>query len=191
VAEKGATATGRTVAPKRTPRARAATTKRAATATAARKTAAKRTVARRRVAASAAPAAAIAGAPRMRRRTKVGMVISAKQRQTVTVSVGRQRQHPLYKKVVRLRKRFAAHDEAGEVRAGDLVRIEESRPYSATKRWRVVEVLSRAGEAGAAAPPVSEVEKALERAEGVDELLAPAAKPEAEASAQTAGPEQP
>jgi small subunit ribosomal protein S17 len=80
------------------------------------------------------------------------------------------REHPLYKKVIRLRKGFAAHDEAGDVREGDLVRIQESRPYSATKRWRVVEVLSRAGEAGAAAPRVEDIEKQLEAAEGVAEL---------------------
>ena len=70
-----------------------------------------------------------------------------------------------------MRKRFAAHDDAGDVREGDLVRIQESRPYSATKRWRVVEVISRIGEAGAAAPRVADVEKALEESEGVTELL--------------------
>lgn len=110
-------------------------------------------------------------------KTKVGVVISAKQPKTVIVTVGRMREHPLYKKVIRLRKGFAAHDEAGEVREGDLVRIQESRPYSATKRWRVVEVLSRTGEAGAAAPKVSDVAGQLEASEGVSELLA---KPERE-----------
>jgi small subunit ribosomal protein S17 len=114
---------------------------------------------------------------RFRRKTKVGVVTSAKQAKTVIVTVGRQRMHPLYKKVIRLRKGFAAHDEAGDVREGDLVRIQESRPYSATKRWKVVEVLSRAGEAGAAAPRVEDVEKLLEQAEGVDQILA---KPETE-----------
>jgi small subunit ribosomal protein S17 len=109
---------------------------------------------------------------RFRRKTKVGVVISAKQPKTVIVTVGRMREHPLYKKVIRLRKGFAAHDEAGDVREGDLVRIQESRPFSATKRWRVVEVLSRAGEAGAAAPRVEDVEKMLEQAEGVSEILA-------------------
>jgi small subunit ribosomal protein S17 len=120
---------------------------------------------------------------RFRRKTKVGVVTSAKQAKTVIVTVGRQRMHPLYKKVIRLRKGFAAHDEAGDVREGDLVRIQESRPYSATKRWKVVEVLSRAGEAGAAAPRVEDVEKLLEQAEGVDQILA---KPEAEKEAAEA-----
>ena len=125
----------------------------------------------------AAPEGEATGWRRFRRKTKVGVVISAKQAKTVIVTVGRMREHPLYKKVIRLRKGFAAHDEAGDVREGDLVRIQESRPYSATKRWKVVEVLSRAGEAGAAAPKVADVEKMLEAAEGVDEILS---KPERE-----------
>lgn len=110
---------------------------------------------------------------RSRRRTRVGVVSSAKQPHTVTVVVERMREHPLYKKVIRLRKKYAAHDAAGDVKAGDLVRIQESRPFSATKHWQVVEVLSRAGEAGAAAPRVEDVEKYLEQAEGVDVILAP------------------
>jgi small subunit ribosomal protein S17 len=110
---------------------------------------------------------------RSRRRTRVGVVSSSKQAHTVTVVVERMREHPLYKKVIRLRKKYAAHDAAGDVRAGDLVRIQESRPFSATKHWQVVEVLSRAGEAGAAAPRVEDVEKLLEKAEGVDVILAP------------------
>ena len=108
-----------------------------------------------------------------RRRTRVGVVSSAKQAHTVTVVVERMREHPLYKKVIRLRKKYAAHDAAGDVKAGDLVRIQESRPFSATKHWQVVEVLSRAGEAGAAAPRVADVEKYLEQAEGVDAILTP------------------
>ena len=125
---------------------------------------------------SAAPASSsVVGWRRFRRKTKVGVVVSAKQPKTVIVTVGRMRKHPLYKKVIRLRKGFAAHDEAGDVREGDLVRIQESRPYSATKRWRVVEVLSRAGEAGAAAPRVADIERQLEEAEGVSEFLAKSA----------------
>jgi small subunit ribosomal protein S17 len=120
---------------------------------------------------------AATGWRRFHGKTKVGVVISAKQPKTVIVTVGRMREHPLYKKVIRLRKGFAAHDEAGEVREGDLVRIQESRPYSATKRWRVVEVLSRTGEAGAAAPKVADIAGQLEASEGVSELFA---KPERE-----------
>ena len=110
---------------------------------------------------------------RLRRKTKVGVVVSAKMAKTIIVEVGRFREHPLYKKMIRLRKRFAAHDEKGEAKAGDLVRIQESRPFSATKRWRLVEVISRAGEAGAAAPRVADIEKALEEQEGVTEILTP------------------
>ena len=136
----------------------------------------KRTVARKRV----APAAStIPGEKeqftwrRFRRKTKVGVVVSAKMAKTIVVEVGRFREHPLYKKMIRLRKRFAAHDEAGEAKAGDLVRIQESRPFSATKRWRLVEVISRAGEAGAAAPRVADISKALEEQEGVTDILTP------------------
>lgn len=125
---------------------------------------------------------------RSRRRTRVGVVTSAKQAHTVTVVVERMREHPLYKKVIRLRKKYAAHDAAGDVKAGDLVRIQESRPFSATKHWQVVEVLSRAGEAGAAAPRAADVEKFLEQAEGVDVILAPqreeAAEPVAEGATE-------
>src|SRR4029077_17577945 len=110
---------------------------------------------------------------RSRRRTRVGVVSSAKQAHTVTVVVERMREHPLYKKVIRLRKKYAAHDAAGDVKAGGLVRIQESRPFSATKHWQVVEVLSRAGEAGAAAPRVEDVEKLLQHAEGVETILVP------------------
>ena len=134
------------------------------------------------VAHTSTPAGEVAtGWRRFRRKTKVGVVISAKQPKTVIVTVGRMHQHPLYKKVIRLRKGFAAHDEAGDVREGDLVRIQESRPYSATKRWRVVEVLSRSGEAGAAAPRVADVAGQLEQSEGVSELFA---KPEREEDAE-------
>ena len=126
---------------------------------------------------------------RSRRRTRVGVVSSAKQAHTVTVVVERMREHPLYKKVIRLRKKYAAHDAAGDVKAGDLVRIQESRPFSATKHWQVVEVLSRAGEAAAAAPRAVDVEKLLEQAEGVDVILAPqreekVAEPAAEGTAE-------
>lgn len=179
----------------------------AAKKTAAKKTTAKKTVAKKTVAKSTAPTARPVAAPmrarpvkrlsaapsasaseqswrRTRRRTKVGSVVSAKQAHTVIVEVERLREHPLYKKVVRVRKKFAAHDAAGDVKAGDLVRIQESRPFSATKRFQVVEVLSRAGEAGAAAPRVADVERQLEAAEGSGEMLVRAAEPTAVATAE-------
>ena len=175
------TATTRAKAPAKAASTRASTTAVKATAKAPAKAAVaarpvgKRTVARKRV----APAAAAPGEKeqftwrRLRRKTKVGVVVSAKMAKTIIVEVGRFREHPLYKKMIRLRKRFAAHDEAGEAKAGDLVRIQESRPFSATKRWRLVEVISRAGEAGAAAPRVADISKALEKQEGVTDILTP------------------
>jgi len=103
--------------------------------------------------------------------------VSAKTPKTVIVEIERMREHPLYKKVIRVRKRVPAHDATGEAKAGDLVRIQESRPFSATKRWQVAEVISREGEAYAAAPRAADIEKALEETEGVTELLS---KPERE-----------
>lgn len=147
-----------------------------------KKTVSKRTTVRR--ARPTAEPAAAGGAPQTRRRTKVGMVVSAKSLQTVIVEVERLRQHPLYRKAVRVGRRYAAHTDTGDVLAGDLVRIQESRPYSATKRWRVIEVLSREGEAGAAAPRVADVEQALEVQEGVTDLL-DTSKPAAAAPAAT------
>jgi small subunit ribosomal protein S17 len=83
---------------------------------------------------------------RGQRKTKVGRVVSDKMDKTIVVSVERHARHPLYRRVLRVTKRFKAHDEANEARVGDTVRIEESRPLSATKRWRLVEVISRSGE---------------------------------------------
>jgi len=79
------------------------------------------------------------------RKTKVGRVVSDKMDKTIVVSVERLSRHPLYKRVIRLTTRFKAHDERNEARVGDTVRIEESRPLSATKRWRLVEIVARAG----------------------------------------------
>jgi small subunit ribosomal protein S17 len=78
-----------------------------------------------------------------KRRTKVGRVTSDKMERTVVVSVERLRRHAVYKRVVRLSTKFKAHDEDNSARVGDTVRIEESRPLSREKRWRVVEVIAR------------------------------------------------
>ncbi|MGH9396582.1 MAG: 30S ribosomal protein S17 [Terriglobia bacterium] len=79
-----------------------------------------------------------------RRQEKVGIVTSNKMQKTVVVTVERQINHPLYKRVVRRSGNFLAHDEKSECRMGDTVRIQETRPLSALKRWRVAEVISRA-----------------------------------------------
>jgi small subunit ribosomal protein S17 len=78
-----------------------------------------------------------------KRRSKVGRVVSDKMDKTVVVSVERLRRHPIYKRVVRLSSKFKAHDDENSARVGDTVRIEESRPLSREKRWRVVEVVAR------------------------------------------------
>ncbi|HEX2766625.1 MAG TPA: 30S ribosomal protein S17 [Candidatus Limnocylindria bacterium] len=78
-----------------------------------------------------------------KRRTKIGRVVSDKMDKTVVVSVERLRRHPIYKRVVRLSTKFQAHDEDNSARVGDTVRIEESRPLSREKRWRVIEITAR------------------------------------------------
>jgi small subunit ribosomal protein S17 len=83
---------------------------------------------------------------RTKRKTKVGRVVSDKMDKTIVVSVERLSRHPLYKRVIRLTTRFKAHDEANEAHLGDTVLIEESRPLSATKRWRLVQIVARASE---------------------------------------------
>ena len=77
-------------------------------------------------------------------RTLQGTVVSDKADKTVVVEVERRVQHALYKKFIRRRKRFHAHDEGNEYKAGDLVRIQECRPVSKNKSWKVV----ARGEAG-------------------------------------------
>jgi small subunit ribosomal protein S17 len=98
-----------------------------------------------------------------KRKTKVGRVVSDKMDKTIVVSVERLSRHRLYKRVIRLTTRFKAHDERNEARIGDTVRIEESRPLSATKRWRMVEVLATAsaGSTDAVVAAEPETEEAI------------------------------
>lgn len=79
-----------------------------------------------------------------RRQQKVGKVTSTKMQKSVVVTVDRQFGHRLYKRVVRRSSHFMAHDEKNECHVGDTVRIEETRPLSKSKRWRIVEVISKA-----------------------------------------------
>jgi small subunit ribosomal protein S17 len=79
-----------------------------------------------------------------RRRIKQGRVKSDKMDKTIVVVTETRVPHPVYKKVVRRSTRFKAHDEANEAKSGDLVRIQECRPMSRDKRWRLVEILERA-----------------------------------------------
>lgn len=72
-----------------------------------------------------------------------GVVISDKMQKTIVVEVTRSVQHPVYKKIVRKKIRYAAHDEKNEAKAGDKVQIIQTRPLSKTKRWRLVKVLGK------------------------------------------------
>ena len=81
---------------------------------------------------------------RNRRKVREGLVVSDKMDKTVVVEVEDRVKHPLYGKVIRRTSKVKAHDEANSAGVGDLVLITETRPLSATKRWRVVEILERA-----------------------------------------------
>jgi len=81
---------------------------------------------------------------RGRRKTRIGVVLSDRQDKTIVVRVDRRAAHPRYHKVMTLSKRYYAHDENNEARAGDRVEIAETRPLSKQKRWRLVSVLQRA-----------------------------------------------
>jgi small subunit ribosomal protein S17 len=81
----------------------------------------------------------------MPKRILQGVVVSDKATKTVSVKVERKVKHPLYNKIIRRSKKYAAHDEMG-CKTGDVVRIEESRPMSKTKRWVVAERVSQAAE---------------------------------------------
>ena len=78
------------------------------------------------------------------RKERVGVVVSDVQDKTIVVNVERRTAHPLYRKVVKVSKKFTAHDEANEAKKGDTVRIVETRPLSKNKRWRLVEIVARA-----------------------------------------------
>lgn len=86
--------------------------------------------------------------PVKRRNEKVGEVVSTKMAKTIVVEVTRRVPHPLYKRIVTRRKKFYAHDETGQARLGDFVRIVESRPLSRLKRWTLAEVIRRAADVG-------------------------------------------
>lgn len=78
------------------------------------------------------------------RKTVVGNVVSTKMQKTIVVEVERRKAHPLYRRVVRMTKKFYAHDENNTAHVGDVVRLEETRPLSKLKRWKLQEVIRRA-----------------------------------------------
>jgi small subunit ribosomal protein S17 len=91
-----------------------------------------------------------------RAQTKTGKVVSDKMQKTIVVAVESLKQHPIYKKNYRWTKRYKAHDEDNTARMGDMVVIEETRPLSKEKRWKLIEIVKR----GSGAPAVDEVAKA-------------------------------
>lgn len=76
------------------------------------------------------------------RKTRVGVVVSNKMDKTIVVEIERRVPHPVFKKIVRKTSKFYAHDEENKAVVGNKVRIEETRPMSKLKRWRLVEVLA-------------------------------------------------
>mgnify|MGYP001588222141 CR=1 FL=1 len=78
------------------------------------------------------------------RKTRVGRVVSDKMQKTVVVAIERRVAHPVYGKMVSHTRNIKAHDEENSAKAGDLVRIAETRPLSKDKRWRLVEIVERA-----------------------------------------------
>ena len=83
-------------------------------------------------------------AQRAMRKTRVGLVVSDKMEKTVVVAIERRVPHPVYGKMMTRTTRLKAHDEENAAKAGDTVRIMETRPMSKDKRWRLVEIVSRA-----------------------------------------------
>jgi len=90
-----------------------------------------------------APEPGAPAAAKGRRKEMVGRVVSNKMQKTVVVAVDKVKHHRLYKRTIRLTKKYYAHDEAGSLQIGDLVRIVETRPLSKLKRWRVADVVRK------------------------------------------------
>ncbi|MBC5581329.1 30S ribosomal protein S17 [Anaerofilum sp. BX8] len=78
------------------------------------------------------------------RKTRVGTVVSDKMDKTIVVAIEDNVSHPLYKKIIKRTVKFKAHDEKNEAKAGDRVKIMETRPLSKDKRWRLVEIIEKA-----------------------------------------------
>ena len=77
------------------------------------------------------------------RKELIGKVVSNKMQKTIVVEVTRKKAHPLYGRVISIRKKFYAHDEKGEAHIGDFVRLEETRPLSKLKRWTLKEIIRK------------------------------------------------
>ena len=111
----------------------------------------------------AAPVAAAVAKPQGRRKVKTGKVISDKMDKTAVVVVNSLRKHRLYKHTVRVTRHFKAHDATNSCKIGDTVRIEETRPISKEKCWRVIEIISHDIRATEGIIPASVTADALAR----------------------------
>lgn len=144
----------------------------AAKTSAAKTTAAKTTTTRTTAKAKAAPKAAQpTGAAQPtenpaekagRRQQKLGRVVSNKMQKTIVVAVETHKRHRLYKRTYKATTKFKAHDEHNDALIGDMVRIEETRPLSKDKRWRLVEITQRAVQAPSVAQVVSQLDPETE-----------------------------
>jgi small subunit ribosomal protein S17 len=95
------------------------------------------------------------------RQQKIGRVVSDKMQKTIVVAVESLKQHRVYKRTYKYTTKFKAHDERREARIGDIVRIEETRPLSKEKRWRLVEILKRAEQTVAPEIVAAELEQSV------------------------------
>ena len=95
-------------------------------------------------------ATSVTEAKKAGRATKVGEVVSTKMNKTIVVKVEMKKAHPLYRRVINSSKRFHVHDEENKALLGDVVRIEETRPMSKLKRWRLLDIIRRSALAAAA-----------------------------------------
>lgn len=126
---------------------KAATTKTPRAKAGAKTAKADTTAPRARAAKAPAPTAARSATTVTHRQQRTGKVVSVKMQKTIVVAIETLKRHPLYKRTYKSTNRMKAHDEHNDARLGDLVRIEETRPLSKEKRWRLIEILNRAAQA--------------------------------------------
>lgn len=102
---------------------------------------------------------------KVNRKIRTGRVVSDKMDKTVVVSVEWREQHKLYRRVIKRKRQFKAHDETNDVRFGDLIKIIETRPLSKDKRWMVLEVVERADIAEVQPGEIDETRAVIEQSE--------------------------
>lgn len=138
------------------------TTRTTKAAKAATETAAPAKTTRARATKAAAPVTPVKAPVATRRQQRTGRVVSNKMQKTIVVAVETLKRHPLYKRTYKSTAKFKAHDEQNDALIGDIVRIEETRPLSKDKRWRLVEILNRAAQAPSVEQVVAELAPEVE-----------------------------